>query len=682
MTFNPMLLSLVVLLALAVILSSVLRRLTLPLIPAYMLAGTILGPHGLAWLADSADVQVLSKWGIILLLFTLGLDFSPSRFHETRRQNLSLALSIIIVEACLGSLVVLAVGWPWPLSVFLGFVLATSSTALVARQLGDQQELGQPHGRLTMTLAIFQDLLALPLFILAPTWLSHHGMGSSWETFGLTLARGILVAGLLLIGGRPLVEWLFREVTKRKASELFTLSVLLVALASAMVTKSIGLSAVPGAFLAGMVLGETEFRHQVEADIRPFRDVLLGLFFVSVGMLFNPRMLLVYGIWILVGIAAILFFKFVVTAGLCRMFGRDRETAFRTGLVLSPVGEFGLALIAFVSPGDWPHPADGQIILGIIIVSFLIGSLMIRFNRRVVPRATGPDPLSAMLPSPSESSADVPAGFRDHVIICGYGRVGQNLARFLEQNGISYVALDLDLGRVRAARTAGDPVYYGDATDLALLTSVGLSSARALVVAYQDLEISSRILTRVRPVRADLPILVRTRDDAHLAELQQMGATEVIPETLEASLMLSANLLHLLGVPASRILHQIQRVRSDRYALLRSVFRSGEAPVRSPVYAFREELRNLVLTSEAAAVGQTVETMALAELGVVVTALRRDGIVGKQPSPGTELRVGDLLVLYGTPEDLDRAAARLLEGLRPQARPSGASSPSSRNTGA
>ena len=289
MTFDPMLLSLVILLALAVILSSVLRRLTLPLIPAYLLAGTILGPHGLAWLADSADVQVLSKWGIILLLFTLGLDFSPSRFHETRRQNLALALSIIALEACLGCGVVLAVGWPWPISVFLGFVLATSSTALVARQLGDQQELGQPHGRLTMTLAIFQDLLALPLFILAPTWLSHHGMGSSWEAFGVTLARGILVAGLLLVGGRPLVEWLFREVTKRKAGELFTLSVLLVALASAMITKSIGLSAVPGAFLAGMVLGETEFRHQVEADIRPFRDVLLGLFFVSVGMLLQLR---------------------------------------------------------------------------------------------------------------------------------------------------------------------------------------------------------------------------------------------------------------------------------------------------------------------------------------------------------------------------------------------------------
>ena len=549
MTFDPMLLSLVVLLALAVVLSSVFRRMTLPLIPAYMLAGTILGPHGLAWLADSADVQTLSKWGIILLLFTLGLDFSPSRFHETRRQNLALALAIIVVEAGFGCWGVLAVGWPWPLAVFLGFVLAMSSTALVARQLSDQHELNQPHGRLTMTLAIFQDLLALPLFILAPTWLSHHGVGSSWEAFGATLARGILVTGLLLIGGRVLVERLFREVTKRKVSELFTLSVLLVALASAMITKSIGLSAVPGAFLAGMVLGETEFRHQVEADIRPFRDVLLGLFFVSVGMLFNPQILINYGLWVLLGIALILLLKFGVTAGLCRLFGRDRETALRTGFVLSPIGEFGLALIAFVPPGDWPHPADGQIVLGMIIIGFLLGSLMIRFNRQVVRRAADPGLLPATLPSTAESGAAVRTEFRDHVILCGYGRVGQNLARFLEQNGISFVALDLDLGRVRAARIAGDPVYYGDATDLALLRSVGLASARALVVAYQDLEISLKILTRVRPLRPELPILIRTRDDAHLAELQQMGATEVIPETLEASLMLSANLLHLLGGP-------------------------------------------------------------------------------------------------------------------------------------
>ncbi|MHB1543180.1 MAG: cation:proton antiporter domain-containing protein [Gammaproteobacteria bacterium] len=664
MIFNPVLLSLVVLLAVAVTLSAVFRRLTLPLIPAYVLAGILLGPHGLAWLADTADVRTFAHWGVILLLFTLGLEFSPTRLREIRKNSLILSLALIGVQAGLGCILIRILGWSWPLAVFLGFVLSLSSTVLVARQLSEQNELALPHGRLTLALSLLQDLLAVPLFMLAPVWLGHHGIGESWGTFAGVLARGTLVVVFLWIVGRGVVDRLFREVAKRKAAELFTLSVLLVTVTAAMVTQSIGMSAVLGAFLAGMILGGTEFRHQVEADIRPFRDVLLGLFFVSIGMLFNPTVLIQYGGLVAVGIAIVLTIKILTTAGVSRMMGRDRETAWRAAFVLSPVGEFGLALMAFVPLSVWPDRNDGEVVLGIIIGSLLVGTFLIRFNLSLfrwlhVRSAPAGEQLSEVFAPP------VPAAFRDQVILCGYGRVGQNLARFLEQNGIPFVALDLDLARVRAAHQAGDPVYYGDATDLSLLEGVGLMYARALVIAYQDVQVSMEILSRVRPVRADIPILVRTLDDMHLAELQRLGATEVIPETLEASLMLAATLLHVLGVPLSRIFHQIQRVRAARYSLLRSVFRSGEAPVRSTVHAFREELRNIILSPDAAAIGQTLEEMALSELGCVITALRREGIVGKQPAPGTELRPGDTLVLYGTPEDLDRAETRLIEGVRP-----------------
>ncbi len=664
MIFNPVLLSLVVLLAVAVTLSAVFRRLTLPLIPAYVLAGILLGPHGLAWLADTADVRTFARWGVILLLFTLGLEFSPARLREIRKNSLIFALMLIGVQAGLGFILIRMLGWPWPLAVFLGFILSLSSTVLVARQLSEQGELTLPHGRLTLAVSLLQDLLAVPLFMLAPVWLGHHGNGQSWSTFARVLLRGTLVVALLWMVGRGVVDRLFREVAKRKAAELFTLSVLLVTVTAAMVTQSIGMSSVLGAFLAGMILGGTEFRHQVEADIRPFRDVLLGLFFVSIGMLFQPAVLLRDGWVVAAGILIIMAIKILTTAGISRMLGRDRDTAWRAAFVLSPVGEFGLALMAFVPLSVWPDPNDGEIVLGMIIGSLLAGTVLIRFNRTLSGWLHARNDPKGELPSEVMVSP-VPTAFRDHVILCGYGRVGQNLARFLEQNGIPFVALDLDLARVRAAHQAGDPVYYGDASDLSLLVGVGLMYARALVIAYQDVKVSLEILSRVRPVRADMPILVRTLDDGHLTELQRLGATEVVPETLEASLMLAATLLHVLGVPASRIFQQVQRVRAARYSLLRSVFRSGEAPVRSSAHAFREELRSITLSPDAAAIGLTLEAAALSDVGCVVTALRREGIVGKQPAPGTELRSGDTLVLYGTPEDLDRAETRLIEGIRP-----------------
>lgn len=664
MIFDPVLLSLVVLLAVAVTLSAVFRRLTLPLIPAYVLAGVLLGPHGLAWLADTADVRIFAHWGVILLLFTLGLEFSPARLGEMRRNSLVLALCLIGIQALIGCLLIRMLGWAWPLAIFLGFVLSLSSTVLVARQLSEQSELTLPHGRLTLALSLLQDLLAIPLFMLSPVWLGRHGAGASWSAVGGVLVRGTVVVVLLWWVGRRVVDRLFREVAKRKAAELFTLSILLVATTAAMATQSVGMSAVLGAFLAGMILGGTEFRHQVEADVRPFRDVLLGLFFVSVGMLFRPEVLSRYGGIVAAGIAAVLVIKILTTVGLARLLGRDRETAWRAAFVLSPVGEFGLALMAFVPLSVWPDRNDGEIVLGVIIGSLLIGTVLIRFNQQLYRWIHGQAPEAGRQPYETPALPD-PGSFRDHVILCGYGRVGQNLARFLEQNQIPFVALDLDPTRVRVAHQAGDPVYYGDAADLALLESVGLLSARALVVAYRDIQVSEKILTRVRPVRPDLPILIRTLDDVHLTELQRLGATEVVPETLEASLMLAATLLHVLGVPATRILHQVQHVRAARYSLLRSVFRSGEAPVRSLDHAFREELRNITVGSDAAAIGLTLEETRLAECGCVVTALRRDGIIGKQPAPGTELRPGDTLTLYGTPEDLDRAETRLIDGVHP-----------------
>jgi monovalent cation:H+ antiporter-2, CPA2 family len=655
-----------VLLAGSVAVLSLVRRFALPPILGYLAVGMLLGPHALGLVADAGAVHVLAEIGVVFLVFTLGLEFSFARMVAMKSEVLGIGgLQMLLTTAAVAA-VAWALGIDPAVAVLIGGALAMSSTAIVLRQLGEQLEINRSHARLAVGILLFQDLAFAPFLALATSLGSAEDvLGPAWL---LALAgRAILAMLLVLLLGRSLLRPLFREIARHRSTETFTLTVLFVALGGAWATEAFGLSMALGAFLAGMLLSETEFRHQTEAVIKPFQDILLGLFFVSVGMLLDLRLLFSQLPLILLLLAALLVAKALIVLLVVRQFVPNTRKALRTGIVVSLGGEFGFALLTLLLKGRSVDPGLVQALLTTIALSMLLGPLIVRYNGRIADlllRRPTVEPSEVAL----ETAATRELAQREHVIICGFGRVGQNLARVLEKHGFEYIALDLDPFRVRDARQAGDPVVYGDAAEPGVLRGLGLDRASVVVVSFAGPEQALRIVRTVRALRGDVPLLVRTEDDSKLDVLQAAGATEVVPEIFETSLSLVSHVLLFLNVPAREILETTEDIRHDRYAILRSVFRRRGARELEGDHSMRQQLRTVVLPPGAKAVGSTIAELGLDEGPVVVTALRREGIVGREPEPGTQLREGDVLVLWGTPEDLEHGENRLLMGRRKRMR--------------
>jgi CPA2 family monovalent cation:H+ antiporter-2 len=661
--------SILILMGVAVFVVAALRRLHLPAVLAYLVTGFLVGPHGVGLITDSADTRELAEFGVVFLLFTLGLEFSVPRFWVMRRSVFVLGGAQVLFTT-LGTVAAARImGSSTPVAIVLGGAFAMSSTAIVAKQLTEQNEIGLQHGRSAVAVLLFQDLAVIPFLILIPALAKGVGSAIAGDMLW-AFGKGALAVVVILAAGRWLLRPLFHQVASARSAELFTLTALLVTMASAFGTAYLGLSLALGGFLAGMMLAETEYRHQVEADIRPFRDVLLGLFFITIGMLLNPAIVARHWALVLAAVVGISLFKIGLIAVASRRLGSDNNAALRTGLVLAQGGEFGFALLSLGLAQGIMRPQLAELGLAVIVISMLMGPFLIRYNRQLADRIFP----ESELEDHDRLQHDIgrhQVHLENHVIIIGYGRVGQNVARLIEPEGFEFVALDLDPLRVRHAREAGDPVYYGDGTNRDVLRAAGIERARVLVISYFKVSTALKILEHVKKMRPDLPVLVRTRDDAELERLQAAGATEVIPETLESSLMLASHLLHVLHVPMSHILRKIQEVRTHRYSLLRSVFRGQDAVPIDPSHAFREQLHTVTLEKGANGVTRTLAEMDLKSLGVVVTALRREGVVGRQPPGVTVLKEGDVVVLWGTPEKLQDAEDRLLRGdsRRPRAAP-------------
>ena len=436
---------------------------------------------------------------------------------------------------------------------------------------------------------------------------------------------------------------------------------LLAVLASAWATHAAGLSLALGAFLAGMMLAETEFRHQVEATIRSYREVLLGLFFITVGMLLDVGLLLRTLPLVSAILVGMLLLKTAVVAIAAQPATKSWFKSLRTGVVVAQGGEFGFALLILLLRRELLQPAIVQPLLAAIVLSMVLSPILIRHNRRITRTLlseSGPPRSEAM----RETQRTLAVAERDHVVICGFGRVGQNIARVLEQTGFEYIALDLDPYRIRLGRQAGDPVIYGDAGQIEVLENVGLAQASCLVITFASPDVALRILYAARRLRSDVPILVRTQDDTKLELLQRAGATEVVPETFEASLMLLSHLLLLLKLPVSRVIRTVNDIRSHRYGMLRQYFRAAGAEFLDDSHAFREELHSVILPPHAWAVGKSVAELADRGSQAAVSAVRRDGIVGREPSPDTVFKEGDVVVVCGTPEAVEHAETLLLMG--------------------
>jgi K+:H+ antiporter len=637
-----------------------LRRLRLPMILAFLIVGMVVGPHALGWVEATETTHTLAEFGVVFLLFTLGLEFSLPRLIAMRGEVFSLGGLQVAGTTTVVAAAGWAIGLALPVAILLGGAVAMSSTAIVLRQLTAQDELNRTHGRLAFGVLLFQDLAFVPFLALAGVLAAPQ---EQYTTIEIALAVGKAAVALLVVlaSGRWLLRPLFHEIAANNAPELFTFAVLFVAIGAAWATHAVGLSFALGAFLAGMMLAETEYRFQVEAGIRPFRDTLLGLFFVTIGMQLDVPGLMRNLAVVLALLAGLLVIKAAIVTLAARPLAGQWFKALRTGIVLSPGGEFGFALIALLLDNRLIGPGFTQPLLAAITLSMLIAPFLIRHNKniaRVVLRQSAPEKTGLE----RIEAANLALARREHVILCGYGRVGQNVARVLEGEGFEFLAMELDPMRVRSALAAGDPVVFGDASDEGVLKSAGLERATAVVITFSETTRSLAIVRAVRRQREALPILVRSIDDAHLEALLAAGATEVVPETFEAALALVSNTLHTLEVPPSRVIRAIGEIRRQRYKALRSVIRRDPAGPTDETGTFREELNTVVLPPGAWSIGRTLREIRGRGAEVSFTAVRRDGIVGRDPDPEMTLREGDVVILFGTPEAQEHAEAVLLAG--------------------
>lgn len=553
------------LMAVAVIAVALFQRLRLPSSLGYLLVGALIGPHALGVIANVVAIHVLAEFGIVFLLFAIGLNFSLPQIHALRHLVLGPGTAQVLLTTVVVGLATWLLGLPPAAAFVIGAVFAQSSTTIISKQLLEQGEAGSRHGRLALAMAVFQDVTAVPFVVVIPV------LGASAATalaapLGWALLKAAAAFILVVLAGRWLLRPLCHSIAARHSPELFTLTVLLISLVAAWTTQRLGLSMALGAFLAGMALGETEFRYHIEATIRPFRDVLLGLFFITIGMLFDLGNFLVIWPWALLASIGLLAIKAPLTVGILRLAGIDVMTAWRTGIVLAVGGEFGFALLALALEAGVLTQDSAQIALTAVLLSMIATPFLIRANAQLASRllrgrasahpARAPEPPVAI------------QRLRDHVIVCGYGRIGQSVGQFLEAEGVPYLALDLDPKRVRDARTAGRPVYYGDATERDTLEAVGIIDARLLLVSFDQVDAALKLLHHTSVLRPDLPVMVRTRDETHVDELLAAGATEVVPETLEAALMIAAHVLLLVDVPLQRVARDIGSLRAGRYPLM------------------------------------------------------------------------------------------------------------------
>ena len=640
------------------------RLLKLPAMLGYLVVGVLIGPNALALAENSAAVRHLAEFGVVFLMFVIGLEFNLHKLRAMRAHVFGLGLAqvlLTVVLATLGSLFLAALAptlWrmEWRTAVALSGAVAMSSTAIVVKLLSERLELESEHGKRVMGVLLFQDLAVVPLLVLIPA------LGSPPETLfkalGVASFKAAVLIALLLTGGQRMMRWWLTLVARRKSEELFVLNLLLVTLGLAWLTELAGLSLALGAFIAGMLISETEYKHQVETDIRPFHDVLLGLFFITIGMILDWRMVMDRWGLVLVLVTLPVLFKLLLVTVLARVLGASMGVSLRTGLYLAQAGEFGFVLLTLAQQNQLLPPALLNPILASMVLSMLATPFIILYANTIVMKLVASEWMQQSLQMTTIARRSINAN--RHVIICGYGRSGQNLARILEREGIPYVALDLDPDRVRQAAAAGDSVVFGDAARMQSLVAAGLARASALVVTYLDVPGALKVVANARSHAPTVPVIVRTQDDHDLESLRAAGATEVVPETLEGSLMLASHALALVGVPMRRVIRIGRDQRDARYSLLRGYFHGADDDTVNELE--NERLSTVTLPSGAGSLGRALSQLSLEALGVRVVSLRRS--TGKTLDTGTDpaLHDGDTLVLSGRPETLAMAEEKLLGG--------------------
>lgn len=655
-----------ILLSCSVIFVVICRRLHLPAIIGYLSVGMIVGPGGVGWLPTIEDLNHLAEFGIVFLMFTLGLEFSIPRLIATKRTLLGVGgLQVAICTVIAGSATWL-LGFNGIQSIVIGGSLALSSTAVVIKQLAEQKAQRSSYGSMATSILLFQDLAAVGFLILIPAF-SGSDSNPIHITFMLTIIKGIFAFVSMTLLSMWVLRPLFHEVAKARSTELFMMATLLVALSAAGVTYYLGLSMALGAFLAGLMLGETEFRHQIELDIRPFRDVLLGLFFVIIGANLDLSLLPHIIDKVLMILVALIVGKMILIAGIVKTFSKlSIKSALRTGLVLAHGGEFTFVILTEAIDNDLISDGKRPILFSAVVLSIMCAPLLIRYNEQIIDffnRSRKKEDID-LKEFNSTQLNDHAAELENHVILCGYGRVGQILARFLDQEEIPWIALDMDPVLLSKSSIAGEHAFFGDATYPNTLLSAGLSRARMVVITFSDEDPALQTLKHVREMRLDVPVFVRTKDDSNLNAFQAAGATEVVPETLEGSLMLASHLMLTLGVPTKKIIDKIRTIHADRYEILRGMYRGEDDSLTiEDETESRRSLHSIFVPEGATILGQPLTVIVPDEHESYIKSLTRNSERVVDPNLEIPIQAGDVIVTFATPEEATAIEERILNGV-------------------
>lgn len=635
------------------------RALRLPPMLAYFLVGVLFGPYAFGLLPDTESGRHIAEFGVVFLMFSIGLEFSLPKLYAMRKTLFGLGGAQVVVTMAVIMLVSRLAGFSLEVAFVVASALTMSSTAIVSKILMERVDLNSRHGRLSIGILLFQDLAVIPILVLIPAL----GAETSDLTtiLGLSLVKTVVLLFILFRFGKSVVGAWFGIVARQRSRELFVMNVLMVTLLMAFATYLAGLSYALGAFIAGMLISETRYRYQVESDIAAFRDILMGLFFISVGMLLDFNYLAAHILLVIALLLALILFKGILIALLVRIYGYEVGVGMRTGIILAQAGEFGFVILTLGVGRGLIGGDELQLVLSACLLSMVVAPFIIQYNGRIARSLSK----SYLINSHKkvDELGDVGKDLSGHVILCGYGRSGQYLGRFLKEENIPFVALDIDPTRVHEAAVAGERVMYGDAGRRAVLDAAGARNAKALVISYADMRSAMKILHVTQESYPSLPVIVRTTDETHMEEFRLAGATEVVPEVLEGSLMLASHALVILGVPLNRVVKRIRVFREERYQMFKGFFRGVTDATSDFEDTQQVRLHPVEINQNSYASGLRILDLELDRFGVKIQHLRRPNMRADiEARPSIELGEGDVVVLLGPQDAIVAAEIYLVSG--------------------
>ena len=649
-------LNMIALMFIAVCSVAVFKRIHLPPILAYLFAGILAGPQLFALFAHPQEMHLLAETGIVFLLFSLGLEFSLPKLVAMRSLVFGVGVGQMLLTTAVFTSIPYLFGLPISASIIIGGALALSSTAIVIKQATEMGILNNRRTQLAVSILLFQDLAVVPFLIAIPL-LAQSGEVSIALALGGALLKGIFVIAFLMSVGKWVLPWVFREVAKTRTDELFVLTTILIALLAGGLTYYFGLSMALGAFLAGMMLGESQYKYQLEADIRPFRDILMGLFFVTVGMQLDINVLWSNFFTIVLGVIGLMIIKVVMVRVAASFVKTNPLDAWSAGIKLCQIGEFSFVIAALATTYGVLTTGQSSLIVSMGVLSMALTPWLMNNSLVLAKR---------IVANKSEDNAHntlmVDNDLTNHVVICGFGRVGQSVARMLKMEGIAFIAIDMDPVRVHESRNAGEPVLFGDASQKDILSSANVENAKLILVTFDQPDKAKQVISGTHQLVQNADVMVRTKRDYQLESLYSAGANQVVPELQEGSLMLISQVLHYAGVPMSRILKRVRAERKGRYDHLHGFYPGETTEISYGTEDKLEFIHAVVLSEHAACMGKKIKDIDFARMRVSVRGLRRNGTEVKDPDHEAVLQPHDVLVIAGKPRRVERAERKLLEG--------------------